>query len=177
MQALNQIKIFNRTIMPNFRIPRLSKPCSSKLSLSAAWLALSLVFSCSAFALEFRSVTPAKAVLYDAPSLEATKLYILNSGYPVEIIVNLGDWLKVRDQLGSLSWIENKHLSAKRTVLTLEKADIKASENVGSALLATVEKDVVLELVSPVIQNGWVKIKHRDGIVGFVQAIVLWGVD
>jgi hypothetical protein len=28
-----------------------------------------------------------------------------------------------------------------------------------------------------VIQNGWVKIKHRDGIVGFVQAIVLWGVD
>ena len=138
---------------------------------------LSLVFSTSANALEFRSVAPAKAILYDAPSLEATKLYILNAGYPVEIIVDLSDWLKVRDQLGGLSWIENKHLSTKRTVLVIEKTDIKATENVGSTLLATVEKDVTLELMSPLMNNGWVKVKHRDGMMGFVQASALWGAN
>ncbi len=158
MQAQNQIKLFKHLLMPGL-------------------VSLSLVFSISANALEFRSVAPAKVILYDAPSLEATKLYILNTGYPVEIIVNLGDWLKVRDQLGGLSWIENKHLSTKRTVLTIEKTDIKSAENAGSTLLATVEKEVSLELVSPNINNGWVAVKHRDGIMGFVHARALWGVN
>ena len=159
MQALNQINCFKHS-----------------LTLGLAAFA-SLVFSISAYALEFRSVTPAKAVLYDAPSLEATKLYILNAGYPVEIIVDLGDWLKVRDQQGGLSWIQNKHLTTKRTVVTIEKADIKSAENADSSILATVEKDVSLELISPIINNGWVKVKHRDGIMGFVHASALWGTN
>ena len=163
MQAQNQIKLFKHLLMPGLVLPGL--------------VLLSLVFSISANALEFRTVAPAKVILYDAPSLEATKLYILNTGYPVEIIVNLGDWLKVRDQLGGLSWIENKHLSTKRTVLTIEKTDIKSAENAGSTLLATVEKEVSLELVSPNINNGWVAVKHRDGIMGFVHASALWGVN
>ncbi len=161
MRALNQIRLFER-----LQIPGLAK---------VLILTLSLVFSCSALALDFRSVAPAKAVLYDAPSKEANKLYILSGGYPVEIIVNLGDWVKVRDQLGSLSWIESKYLSAKRTVIVTENTDIKSAENASSSLLATVEKDVTLEMLSPMIKNGWVKVKHRDGIIGFVQASALWG--
>ena len=120
---------------------------------------------------------PPKAVLYDAPSKEAVKLYILSGGYPVEVIVNLGDWTKVRDQLGSLSWIENKQLSSRRMVLVIAKTDIKVAEDPASALVAIVEKDVVLEQVSPAIKNGWVKVKHRDGIMGFVQVASLWGVN
>ncbi len=134
----------------------------------------SLVFAASAQA-EFRSIAPVKAVLYDAPSLEASKLYILSQGYPVEIIVNLSGWLKVRDALGGLNWIESKQLSPKRTVLVITKAEIKAGEDAASALLATVEPDVVLELVSPLNKNGWVKVKHRDGVVGYVQASAVWG--
>jgi SH3-like domain-containing protein len=137
----------------------------------------SLLFSFSVIADEYRSVALAKAVLYDAPSKEASKLYILGGGYPVEIIVNLGEWLKVRDQLGSLSWIESKSLSTKRMALVIAKTDIKATDDINSAMLATVEKDVVLELVSPSIKNGWVKVKHRDGIVGYVQVISVWGVN
>jgi SH3-like domain-containing protein len=158
MQALNQIKLYRLLLIPGFVL-------------------LSLVFSCSAFALEFRSVVSARAILYDAPSKEANKLYIFSSGYPVEVIVNLGDWLKVRDQLGSLSWIENKSLSSKRMVLVIAKADIKSTEDIASALVATVEKDVVLELVSTVIKNGRIKVKHRDGITGFVQASSVWGLS
>lgn len=137
----------------------------------------SLVFSFSACALEFRSVAPAKAILYDAPSKEAAKLHVLGGGYPVEIIVNLGEWVKVRDQLGSLSWIESKALTTKRTLLVLVKTEIKASEDAASPMLATVEKDVVLELVAQGSKAGWVKVKHRDGVVGFVQAIHVWGLS
>ena len=140
-------------------------------------LLLSLIFSLPANALEFRSIAPAKAILYDAPSLEAGKLYILSQSYPVELIVNLNNWVKVRDAAGALSWVESKSLSSKRTVLVLAKTDIKAAEDATSALVATVEKDVVLELLPITAKNGWVKVKHRDGVTGFVQVTNLWGVN
>lgn len=163
MQAQNQI---NRHILFNSR------------GYTQALLGiLSLVFSFSACAVEYRSVATAKVIAYDAPSKEASKLYLLGGGYPVEVIVNLGDWLKVRDQLGGLSWVESKSLSTKRMVLTTTTTDIKASEEANSAMLATVEKDVVLEMVSPSIKNGWLKVKHRDGITGFVQVTNVWGVN
>ena len=163
MQALNQINFFKTLSTLGFAQILIGACC--------------LVFSFSAVALEFRSVVPAKAILYDAPSREASKLYVLGAGYPVEIIVNLGDWLKVRDQMGGLSWIEAKSLSAKRTALVIAKSDIKSSEDASSPMLATVEKDVVLEFISLGSKGGWVKVKHRDGVVGFVQAINLWGIN
>ncbi len=134
-----------------------------------------LALSFSALALDFRSIISAKTITYDAPSKEASKLYIIGNGYPVEVIVNLGDWIKVRDNQGGLSWVESKSLSTKRTVLVLAKTDIKAAEDAASALVATVEKDVVLELVAGSVNNNWVKVKHRDGVTGFVQVDKLWG--
>lgn len=135
----------------------------------------SLAFSFSAIALEFRSIASAKVISYDAPSQEASKLYILGGGYPVELIVNLGNWIKVRDSQGGLSWVESKSLSTKRMVLVLAKTDIKAADNANSALVATIEKDVVLELVVGSANNNWVKVRHRDGLTGFVQVDKLWG--
>ena len=132
------------------------------------------IFSLSAYA-EFRTIVAPKAILYDAPSAEASKIYILNQGYPVEIIVNLGDWVKVRDQLGGLSWLESKNLASKRTVLVTKKTELKAAEDSASNLVASVEKEVVLELLATTNKNGWIKVKHRDGLVGFVQASDVWG--
>lgn len=136
-----------------------------------------LAFSFAASALEFRSVAVPKVISYDAPSKEASKLFILNNGYPVEVIVNLGDWIKVRDALGGLSWVEAKSLSTKHTAIVLAKTEIKATEDSASALVATVEKDVVLELVAGATKSGWQKVKHRDGAIGFVQSTALWGVN
>lgn len=140
-------------------------------------LAVGLAYSSLAFALEYSSIVPAKAVLYDAPSVEASKLYILGQGYPVEVIVILGEWIKIRDAAGSLSWIEGKQLSEKRTVLVMVKTDIKSTDDTSPSLVATVEKDVVLELLSISNKTGWVKVKHRDGVIGFLPRSVLWGLN
>lgn len=137
---------------------------------------LGLFLTTQVYALEFRSVAGSKAVLYDAPSTEAKKLYLIGSGYPVEVIVNLGEWIKIRDHFGSLSWTQAKQLSNKRTALIIaDKVELKQSEDETSALLATFEKDVVVELMSTTAKNGWVKVKHRDGLSGFVRSTALWG--
>jgi len=149
------------------------------LWLNPSLILLSLGFSLSlpmpAQAADFRSILPVKAITYDAPSAASKKLYIMNHGYPVEVIVNLGEWVKVRDQRSGLSWVEGKDLATKRTVVVTDNTDIKEAGNAASKLLATVEKDVVLDLVSANIANGWVKVKHRDGIVGYIQSSAIWG--
>ncbi len=144
--------------------------------LAFVYAVLVLLMALPAQAMEFRTIAANKSVVYDAPSIEAKKLYIFGSGYPVEVIVNLGEWIKVRDHFGSLSWIQSKQLSPKRSVLILQdKTTLKLSEDVNSALLATLGKDVVVELLATSAKNGWVKVKHRDGLIGFVPATALWG--
>jgi SH3-like domain-containing protein len=129
----------------------------------------------AAAATDFRSIAVPKAVLFDAPSAQAKKLYLLWQGYPVEIIVNLGDWVKVRDQHGSLTWVEAKNLSQARTVLVVhEQADLHQAPDAASAVVSRLQKDVVLEYME--LSGGWVKVRHRDGFVGYVPAVAVWGV-
>lgn len=140
-------------------------------------LVTSLLFAQTVTALEFRSVSVAKAILYDAPSVEAEKLYLLSQGYPVELIVNLGEWIKIRDAQGSLSWIESKALNNKRTaIVNIVQAEMRIKDDEASAVVANIEQNVVVELLSPT-KNGWVKVRHRDGLTGFVLTTSLWGVN
>lgn len=147
---------------------------TGKQVLIASWLLV--LMPISALALEFSSVAVPKAVLYDAPSSSAKKILLLSQYYPVEIIVNLGDWRKVRDAQGGVSWVEAKQLSAKRTVLvTASSAEIRQAADAGSSLVATLENDVVLEVADVKPNNGWLKVRHRDGVTGYILISSIWG--
>jgi len=109
-------------------------------------------------------------------ALASKKVYVLGKHYPVEVIVNLGKWVKIRDHFGKLNWIQGKDLAAKRHGIVLEpKIDIKQLPNKKGAVLATLEKGVIVELMTAT-SNGWIKVKHVSGIVGYIPATVLWGV-
>lgn len=130
----------------------------------------------SAYA-EFRSVAFAKTILYEAPSATTKRVYLVGEGYPLEIIVNLGDWLKVRDPYGTLSWVESKNLQSKRTVIVkVDKANIYKDPESKSALVATIEKDVVIELSDPLIANGWIKVRYQQDLDGYLQTSQVWGI-
>ena len=131
-----------------------------------------------ALALDFRSVAVPKAVLYDAPSSAAKKVLLISQNYPVEVVVNLGDWLKVRDAQGSLNWVEARQLSNKHTVMvTANKAQVRLAADASSALVATVEKDVLLEVADVKLNNGLLKVKHRDGVTGYILISSTWGFE
>ncbi len=144
-----------------------------QLALALAFLALMPI---PVLALDYRSVAVPKAVLYDAPSSAAKKILLLSQYYPVEIIVDLGDWLKVRDAQGTISWVEAKQLSNKRTVLvSANKAELRQAADASSTLVATLEKDVALEIIDMKLTNGWLKVKHRDGATGYILISSTWG--
>ena len=130
----------------------------------------------SAYA-EFRSVSVSKTILYEAPSATTKRIYLVSEGYPLEVIVNLGVWLKVRDPYGTLSWVESKNLQSKRTVIVkVDKANIFKEPELQSALLANIEKDVVIELSDPLITSGWIKVRYQQDLDGYIQASQVWGI-
>ena len=139
--------------------------------------AVLLVLACApACALDFRSVGPAAVVLYDAQSSKSGKRYVAPPGMPVEITARYGAWVKVRDIDGDVAWTEAKGLSARRTVVVKAPlARVRAAADDNAAILMTADKGVLLELADP--QAGdWVRVRHQDGISGFVRAFELWGI-
>lgn len=127
-----------------------------------------------AAALDFRSVVEA-APMYDAPSAKSKPLFVALAGTPVELVVSLDGWLKVRDSRGDLAWIEKKHLSEKRNVIVRpDRAQVRAAPDDKAALVFEAEHDVVLEFVEAA-PGGWVKVRHRDGQGGFLKAPQVWG--
>lgn len=137
-------------------------------------LLLAAGVSLPSLAIEYRSVNVA-TVLYDAPSLRGNKLFVIKRGTPVELVVNLEGWSKVRDADGGLAWIESKTLVNRRSVIvTAARATIRQSADEAAPVVFEAEKNVSLDYIETA-PGGWVKVRHRDGQVGFVRANQIWG--
>lgn len=129
----------------------------------------------AAHAVEYKSVGAAPAILYDTPSEKGRKLFVAPRGMPVEVVLTYGQWNKVKDVTGDLSWVSAKALSAKRNVVTSAvSARVRAAPDDNSPLVFTTDKGVLLELVEP-LKSGWVRVRHQDGQAGFVRASEVWG--
>ena len=127
-----------------------------------------------AWAIDYRSVAE-PSLLYDAPSAKADPKFIIARGTPVELVVSLDKWVKVRDSGGGLLWIERAKLVERRTVIvTAATAVVLKSAEESAPVVFEAAKDVVLDLLetAPV---GWAKVKHRDGQSGFVRVSQVWG--
>ena len=131
-------------------------------------------FPSLAWALDYRSVAGV-AVLYDAPSLQAKRLYVVGKYFPLEVIVDLDGWSRIRDSKGELAWIEKKHLSDQRMVLvTSPLAEVRQSTDVKAPIVFKAEQSVVLEFIENA-SGGWAKVRHRDGQSGYIKISQIWG--
>ena len=127
-------------------------------------------------AAEFRSVAENAVVLYDAPSVKAKKRYILGRGYPVEVVVVVEGWTKIRDAGGELAWIETRSLSERRSVMVKTAlADVRTAAEDKAPLAFQAEQNVLLDL-NELTGTGWARVTHRDGQTGYIKVSVVWGV-
>lgn len=136
---------------------------------------LGLLIGATAHAVDYVTVGDSSAILYDAPSLKAKKLFVVNRYMPFEQVVTLDNWVKVRDQSGALFWLEKRALTNKNYVFAVNPlVDVRAEPDAGSSRVFQVRQHVAMELLEET-GTGWVKVRHRDGDIGFARSSEVWG--
>ena len=124
---------------------------------------------------QFLSVNENAAVLYDAPSRQAKALHVVSRHYPVEVIVSLEAWVKVRDHTGALTWVERKLLGEQRmVVVTAPSAEVRVRPEDGAPTAFVAAQNVALELLGTA-PGGWLRVRHADGADGYLRMNLVWG--
>lgn len=140
-------------------------------ALCIVWLAA----AGAAHAADYVSVADSSAILYDAPSLKAKKVFVVSRYLPLEQVVSLDNWVKVRDSSGSLAWIEKRALSSKRFVMvTAPIALVRQAPDVNAVPAWQARQQVALERLEST-GTGWLKVRHQDGATGYVKTTEVWG--
>jgi SH3-like domain-containing protein len=146
----------------------------------ALWLGVAL--PAAAVAAEYRATAEPATILYDAPSVRSKPLYVYGRDVPLETLVSVEGWTKVRDVSGTIGWIANKSLAEKRMLVVRSPvAEIRGGPEENAPIVFRAEQNVLLELAEPATSPsataspGWVKVRHRDGQTGFVRVSQIFG--
>ena len=117
-----------------------------------------------------------------AAALAAAVAHAAEFRVPAEVLVSVEGWTKVRDAGGAIGWIAAKGLADRRVlVVRVPVADVRANPDDAAPVVFRAEQNVLLELAeaasSPATtaSPGWVKVRHRDGQVGFVRLPQIFG--
>ena len=145
-------------------------------------IAAALALPLPAAAAEFRATSDPATILYDAPSARAKPLFVYGRDVPLETLVSVEGWTKVRDSSGTIGWIANRALADKRMlVVRVTIADVRANPEDSAPVVFRAEQSVLLELselatsAAATATPGWVKVRHRDGQTGFVRVAQVFG--
>ena len=169
-------------MMPAFRRPgrhRTTTPTGPGRAGVAATLgllsALLAPIALPAAAQDFRSIGEPAAVLYDAPSTKAKRMWVVGRGYPLQVASVIEGWARVRDATGDTSWVETRALSTARTVLVrATMGTLRDSPSEKGTVVLRVGRDVVLDMVEAPV-GDWVRVRHRDGANGFIHVNQVFG--
>lgn len=119
--------------------------------------------------------TSLPTVMYDAPSEKAQTLFILSGGYPLKEISKVDGWHKLSGPNGELGWIAADHLAAGRAVVvSADSAAVRVDPHPAAAAVFFARRGVVLEVLESNRANGWFKVLHRDGEVGYLRLSDSW---
>jgi SH3-like domain-containing protein len=150
--------------------------CKFLCALSVLFGALLLTGN-AAYALEYVSVADSTAILYDANSTKAKKLFVISRYTPLEAVVNLQNWIKVRDSSGTMAWIERRSVTDKHfVVVNVAVATVCRAPEAKSPVLYQVARNVAMESLG-VNGGGWIKVRDQDGTLGYMRSIEVWGAE
>lgn len=141
--------------------------CATLLTLTASAL----------HAEDFKQTIDAAVVAFEGPSTRATKQFIYSRGTPLEVLVTIEGWHKVRDAQGGLVWVERRALGERTNVQvkSTTAVDAHASADDVSPVVFRAEPGVLLTLVAPPT-NAYAQVRTRDGQIGFLRIDSLFGI-
>ncbi len=113
------------------------------------------------------------------PGMRYGVVWQMGSGFPLEVIKRSGEWLRVRDFEGSAGWVKKNmvstspHMIVKANKGTGESVNVRSEPNTQADVVARARYGVVFQTLDK--KNGWVRVRHSRGPVGWVDERLLWG--
>jgi len=93
---------------------------------------------------------------------------------PVKIIKKFDLWYKVETPDGSIGWMKGSLLAKQKTIIFKKNDKIYKNNNLGSNIIAHVDKNSILKI--HYCKNQWCKVEsNKYRIIGFVQKNNIWG--
>ncbi|ADH86989.1 SH3 domain-containing protein [Desulfurivibrio alkaliphilus] len=128
----------------------------------------------AAQAIEMVSVDRPKINMRSGPGTNHSILWELGKGYPLMVIGRQGNWMKVRDFEGDEGWVYQPLVGrTPHLVVKVPVANIRSGPGTRYRLVGQARYGVVLQTMER--GSGWVKVRHENGLTGWMSRDLLWG--
>ncbi len=130
--------------------------------------------SVQGFGADYVSVKTDNVNVRSGPGTDYQVSMELFEGYPLKVTSTQGDWLKIVDFENDSGWIHNSLVVPGNTVIVngTKNVNMRAEANTNSAVIATVDRGVVMSILDT--QGQWLKLKHSSGLIGWIYKPLLW---
>jgi SH3-like domain-containing protein len=120
------------------------------------------------------SISGNKVNLRSGPGTNYAILWELGKGYPLRVIDSRGGWLKVVDFENDEGWVSSKLVSrSPYLIVKRNRINIRGGPGTRYRVVGQANYGVVFRTLER--RSGWVKIKHENGMSGWVERSLLWG--
>lgn len=141
-------------------------------------IGLILIFSTVCFA-KMRSIDGEKVQLRSGPGTKYTARWEYGNGFPLKVLTQKGNWIKVKDFENDTGWVFKKYLTSIPHVIVKvnkgkkKKINIRSGPGTKYRIVGKAYYGVVFKTLEQ--KKGWAKVKHETGLVGWVKRSLLWG--
>ena len=143
------------------------------------YLIVFLFFFTSAAYAKQVSVNGENVNLRSGPGTSYQVKWEYGKGFPLQIVERKGEWVRVSDFEKDTGWIHGSLLSDTRFVIinvhknSKKQVNIRSGPSTGENIVGKAYYGVVFERIDQ--KNGWSKVRHENGLVGWIKDTLLWG--
>lgn len=135
---------------------------------------ISLVFAITTAHAEMVSIKGSIVNMRSAPGTDATVMWELERGYPLQVIGRKGSWLQVRDFENDKGWVA-RALTGRTPhhIVKAKVANIRSGPGTQHRIVGKAERYDLMRTRGS--RADWVRVERGDGVKGWIAKRLLWG--
>ncbi len=135
---------------------------------------LAFLFTVSVAHSKMMAINGTKVNLRSGPGQNYSVIWELGRGFPLRVLSSKGNWIKVQDYENDTGWVHKKFLDRKAHLIVKKKrVNIRSGPGTRFRIVGKANYGVVFRTLER--KKGWVKVKHENGLTGWVLRSLLWG--
>lgn len=131
----------------------------------------------AACGLEHVSIAQDGVRIRAAPGLETEVYWLAFKDYPLQVLDQQGDWLRIKDFANDSGWVYAPLTKQERTfIVRVQQANLRAGPGINYEIVAQAVYGVVFQFleVEAGVGGNWLHVRHQDGTRGWIHEKLLW---